>query len=119
MYVKNAMRVHAEPAPRLSCTYVMSEGGTKTHGKVCFDPISDFFWVKDMKADGMSIYMRALYAGNPQTIFDCRNFEGAAAGWTACYFDNEMKEGRTIAFAALAYKGNDLKYKSVTATAEN
>ncbi|MFE3882768.1 hypothetical protein ACFXPQ_07580 [Streptomyces lydicus] len=117
-HVKNAMDTGSaapKPSQKVVCQWVMSDGGTKTHGEVCLDPDSDYFWVKDTLADGMSIYMRAMYSGNPQTIFDCRDYKGTT-GWTACYFDSEMKEGRSINFSALAYKGNDLKYKSPTAT---
>ncbi|MFE0187129.1 hypothetical protein [Streptomyces sp. NPDC058989] len=121
-HVKNAMRVGGagpKPSDKVVCVSVNSGGGAKKHGEVCFDPAGDYFWVKDTASDGMSIYMRALYRGNTQTVFECRNDLGKAAGWTACYFDSEMKEGRGINFIAMAWKGNTPVYKSVTADAEN
>ncbi|MFJ6788717.1 hypothetical protein [Streptomyces angustmyceticus] len=119
-HVKNAMStgsVGPKPSRTVVCQWVVSDGGKKTHGEACFDPASDYFWVKDTLADGMSIYMRALYTGDTQ-IFDCRDFKGKT-GWTACYFDREMPEGKSFNFAVLAYKGNNLKYKSPTATARS
>ncbi len=122
-YVKNARNVADSGVPKPSrtvrCTFVYSEGGRKTHGKVCFDPNGDKFYVKDMRADGMSIYMRVMYAGNPQTVFDCRDFKGGDAGWTACEFSGELKENRRINFNALAYKGNILELEGLTGTAQN
>ena len=122
-HVKNAKNVAdanvPKPSKTVRCTFVYSEGGRKTHGKVCFDPKGDKFYVKDMRADGMSMYMRVMYAGNPQTVFDCRDFKGSGAGWTACEFSGELKENRRINFNALAYKGNELKFEGLTGTAQN
>ncbi|MER5972949.1 hypothetical protein ABT112_24990 [Streptomyces sp. NPDC002055] len=122
-HVKNAKNVADSGVPNPSrtvrCTFVYSENGRKTHGKVCFDPSGDKFYVKDMRADGMSIYMRVMYAGNPQTVFDCRDFKGSGVGWTACEFSGELKENRRINFNALAYKGNILTFEGLTGTAQN
>ncbi|WP_406210756.1 hypothetical protein [Streptomyces decoyicus] len=122
-HVKNAKNVADTDVPKPSrsvvCTFVSSDGGSKIHGEVCFDPDGDQFYVKDSRADGMSIYMRAMYTGNMQTIFDCRDYLGGAKGWTVCDFSSEMKEGRSINFTALAYEGNNAKYKGMTATAQN
>ncbi|MFJ9617615.1 hypothetical protein [Streptomyces noursei] len=122
-HIKNAKNVADSGVPKPSntvvCQWVVSGGGVNTHGEVCFDPDGDTFYVKDMMADGMTITMRALYGGNTQTIFECRDGEGSAAGWTACDFSREMKEGRSINFVAMAWKGDTPKYVSQTATAQN
>ncbi|MFG2529265.1 hypothetical protein [Streptomyces sp. NPDC048516] len=122
-HIKNAKNVADSGVPKpgrsVVCNWVMSGGGKKTHGEVCFDPDGDTFYVKDSLADGMSISMRALYRGNTQTVFECRDYLGGAKGWTACDFSREMREGRGINFIAMAWKGNTPKYKSSTADAEN
>ncbi|WP_444474877.1 hypothetical protein [Streptomyces inhibens] len=123
-HVKNAWDASDTGAPRpghngIVCNWVVSDGGVKTRGEVCFEPNGDKFWVKDTMADGMTIDMRALYGGNTQTVFECRDSLGSAAGWTVCEFSREMREGRQINFIAIAWKGNTPKYKSQTATAQN
>ncbi|MBP2068825.1 hypothetical protein [Streptomyces iranensis] len=60
-----------------------------------------------------------MYSGNTQTVFDCRDHKGKAAGWTVCGSSKQMKENRTINFGALAYKGNTTKYAGITAPAKN
>ncbi|GAA0489961.1 hypothetical protein [Streptomyces olivaceiscleroticus] len=116
-HVKNAKNVSGAPNSKLVCTYVRSQGGTKTHGKACFQPKGDKFWVKDTAADGLNITMRAMPSGNPQTFWDCRDYEGKAAGWTACNFD--LKEGQPINFNVIAYKGTDSKYLGITVSSPN
>ncbi|MEU3195135.1 hypothetical protein ABZ686_31975 [Streptomyces sp. NPDC006992] len=112
---KNAKNVSGGPSSGLACMPVYARGGKPTLGEVCFQPYGDKFWVKDRRADGMHIEMRALYSGNTQTVFNCKDYKGAAAGWTACGFAKEMKEDQTINFAALVYDGTTRKYKGRTA----
>lgn len=122
-YIKNAKNVSSKPPRRTSrnkvvCTYVHGYRAV-TLGKACFQPSGDKFWVWDRRSDGMHVVMRAMYSGNPQTLFDCRNFKGKDAGWTRCGFARQLKENRKINFNILAYKGNRLKYDGSTVTAQN
>ncbi|GAA2072641.1 hypothetical protein GCM10009801_25370 [Streptomyces albiaxialis] len=115
-HIKNAKNVRGGPSTNRNCIWVRKNGGSVTLGKVCFRAKGDKFWVKDYRSDGMHIVMRAMYSGNPQTKFDCRDYKGKRAGWTVCKFSRQMKENRRININALAYKGNDLKYAGRTVT---
>lgn len=106
-YIKNAVEVSGAPPSSAPCSPVYVDGGTLI-GKACFESYGDKFWLRDMRADGAHVEVRAMYAGNPQTMFFCKNYKGAAAGWTRCSFHNEMVEDRTINFAALVLDGNTL-----------
>jgi hypothetical protein len=120
IHVKNAKNVAGGPSrKKVTCTVVWGRGGSPTLGKVCFQPHGDKFWVKDRRSDGMHIVMRAMPSGNPQTIWDCRDYKGKAASWTVCGFSKKMKENRKINFNALAYKGNTMKYAGWTATVKS
>lgn len=116
-HVKNAKNVSGSPSRKLVCTFVRSQGGAKTHGKACFQPKGDKFWVQDRRSDGLNIIMRANPKGNLQTIYDCRDYKGKAAGWTSCNFN--LKENQRVAFNVLAYKGKKLKYRGVTVDSGN
>src|SRR5262245_3077061 len=118
-YYKNAKNVAGAPARKLVCTFVYGTGGSPTLGKACFQPYGDKFWVQDRRADGMHVRMRAIYSGNQQTIFDCRDYEGPGAGWTACGFAKQLRENRRIDFNVLVFNGNDMKYQGMTVTASN
>lgn len=115
--VKKAKNVSGAPSKKLVCTYVRSHGGTRVHGKACFQPKGDKFWVKDMRADGMNVVMRGLPRGNYQVIRDCENHHGKAAGWTSCNFN--MKENQHVSFNILAYKGSTLKYTGLDVSSPN
>ncbi|MFG3259935.1 hypothetical protein [Streptomyces sp. NPDC048172] len=117
---KNAKNVTGQPprgTSRAVCTWVHVR--SKTLGKVCFERRGDRFWVKDMRSDGKYIVMRAMYTGNPQTLFDCRDFKGKRAGWTRCGFANLVKENRRISFSAVVYKGRERVAEGSTATVMN
>lgn len=115
--VKNAKNVSGAPSRKLVCVFVRSHGGSQTHGKACFQPKGDKFWVQDRRSDGLNVIMRAVPTGNYQIIRDCRNYHGKAAGWTACNFN--MKENQHVSFSVLAYKGTTRKYKSATVESPN
>ena len=116
-YVKNAKNVSGAPSSKLVCTFVRSHGGSQTHGKACFQPKGDIFWVQDRRADGLNIVMRATPKGNFQIIRDCRDYKGKRAGWTACNFN--MKENQTVNFNVIAYKGTDRKYTGIDVDSSN
>ncbi|MFI6454095.1 hypothetical protein ACIBF6_21345 [Streptosporangium amethystogenes] len=116
-HIKNAKNVSSAPNRKLVCTFVYGEGGKPTYGKVCFQPKGDKFWVQDRRSDGMHIRMRAIYSGHWQTIYDCRDYHGRAAGWTVCNFN--LHENQHIDFNALAYNGRTKKYEGFTVTASN
>ncbi|MBA0052413.1 hypothetical protein E0L36_16285 [Streptomyces sp. AJS327] len=122
-YTRNAKRTRGEPKPGNGrvCSYVRGKPGpnVKVLGKACFKPYGDQFWIKDLRADGLHLEMRAMYGGNPQTIFNCKNYHGKAGGWTVCTFANQMREKRGINFALLAYQGNSMKFKGGTAPAKS
>jgi hypothetical protein len=119
-HVKRAKNVSGGPSRKLVCTYVYSHGGTVVRGKACFQPYGDKFWVQDRRSDGLHVEMRALYLGNFQTLFDCKDSKGKRAGWTACNFSKLVKENRRLDFNVLAVKGNaDVKYSGTTVTASN
>ncbi|MCX4506632.1 hypothetical protein OG582_38450 [Streptomyces anulatus] len=88
-----------------------------TIGKACFKPKGDKFWIKDLRADGLHLEMRAIYSGNYQTVFNCKNYKGKRAGWTVCSFAKQMKENRMINFSLLAYDKNSMKHAGITAYA--
>ena len=120
-YIKNARNITGTPprgTDKAVCSWV-HDNRARTLGKACFEKHGDRFWVKDMRADGKPVYMRAIYLQNWQTMFDCRNFKGKAAGWTRCEFSRQMKENRKIQFTPLVYKGNYIEFDGSTATVQN
>lgn len=109
-HVENAKEASGKPPSSAPCSWVSKtkdDGSKQYEGKVCFQSKGDYFWIKDMRKDGRSVTVRATYAGNPQTLFICKNHKGKAAGWTRCTFHDDMNEDQTITFNAQLYDGKD------------
>lgn len=108
-YEKTATVVSSSPPNDAWCVRIQRDG---TLGRACFAHYGDYFWLKDMKADGAGVYVWGE-TSNPSETFVCYNNGGADAGWQRCGFSGEMNENNQLIFAGYArMNGNDKYGKS-------
>lgn len=113
-HIENATDVSGAPPSSARCTPVYPDSHSLIAGEACFESYGDYFWVRDWRADGHHIEVRATYRGNPATLFICKDYKGEVAGWTRCSFHNEMTEDQRINYVTMLMEGNSILAKGPT-----
>ncbi|OQO95068.1 hypothetical protein B1813_03160 [Saccharomonospora piscinae] len=76
-------------------------------GLACFQPYGDRFWVKDMRADGYHIEMRAIDSDGKS--YRCYEYGTSSAGWQICdSFHDNIGENKRLFWTVGAYDRDKL-----------
>jgi hypothetical protein len=103
IYQEYATVVSTSPPSNASCSYVIS--GREVGGQACFTPDGDQFWIRDLRADGLHVEMRAQ-VNTTGDGFRCYTYRGSSYPWQRCdSFWDEIPENGTVIYTASLWDG--------------
>lgn len=105
-YTEYAKVAGASPPSSAYCRTVYYPTVNVAAGSACFQKYGDVFWVRDQRADGHHIEMRAqMVTGNKK--FRCHEGRGSAVGWQKCTgFASKIPEHDKIFWWLSVYEGS-------------
>ncbi|MFI1221619.1 MULTISPECIES: hypothetical protein [unclassified Streptomyces] len=97
----------ASPPSSAYCQTLYYPNPNVAAGSACFEKSGDVFWLRDRKADGHHVEMRAQMPSNGKK-FRCHEGRGSGVGWQKCTsFASKIPEHDKIFWWLSVYEGSD------------